>query len=69
MFNVSPPKRSQATVADRNRHGMPCPNLVLRCRLYDRQADLELALGHASIAERLSRQAEDLRLTLEGGAP
>lgn len=68
MFNVYPSERSPAIVADRDRHETPCPNLVLRCRWIDRQADLELSLGHVSIAERLSRQAEDLRLTLEGSA-
>jgi hypothetical protein len=36
-------------------------SLAITARELDREADLQLALGHHIIAERLSRQAEDLR--------
>ncbi|MCB8883986.1 hypothetical protein ACELLULO517_27350 [Acidisoma cellulosilytica] len=39
----------------------PTVNLAITARDLDREADIQLALGHHLIAERLSRHAEELR--------
>ncbi|MCB8878275.1 hypothetical protein [Acidisoma silvae] len=39
----------------------PTVNRAITARDLDREADLQLALGHHMIAERLARHAEELR--------